>query len=92
MKIRLTGYIDVPADRLEEVQVALTEHIRLTHAEAGCVSFEVTPDAAHQGRFNVAEVFIDQTAFDMHQTRTAASDWARISKGLPRSYKIEKIS
>lgn len=90
-KIHLTGYIDVPADRMEAIKTALIEHIRLTHTEAGCVSFEVTPAPDHPGRFNVAEVFINREAFDLHQSRTATSEWAQLTKGIARSYQIEEI-
>lgn len=90
-KIGLTGYIDVPSARLAEVTTALPEHIRLTRAESGCVSFDVTPDPDHAGRFNVAEVFSNRSDFDLHQSRTANSDWARVTKGIARSYQIEEI-
>ena len=87
-QIKLTGYIDVPEDRLEEITTALPEHIRLTRLEAGCVSFNVTPDTDHAGRFNVAEVFATRADFDQHQSRTKSSEWARITQGIPRSYTI----
>lgn len=89
-KIGLTGYIDVPRSRLAEVTAALSEHIRLTRAETGCISFNVTPDPDHAGRFNVAEVFINQSAFDLHQSRTANSNWAHVAKGIARNYQIEE--
>ena len=88
--IKLSGYIDVPATRLAAVSDALPKHIALTRAEAGCLSFEVTPDAAHAGRFQVAELFVDRAAFDAHQTRTTASEWAKITDGTPRRYQIER--
>jgi hypothetical protein len=53
-KIRLTGHIDVPADRLASVEA-------------------------------------DQAAFDAHQARVKASDWGRISAGIPRNYDIEHM-
>ncbi|MCF6316491.1 MAG: antibiotic biosynthesis monooxygenase [Marinosulfonomonas sp.] len=89
-QIGLTGYIDVPEDRLEEITAALPDHIRLTRLEAGCVSFNVTPDPDHAGRFNVAEVFANRADFDLHQSRTKSSKWARITQGIPRSYTISE--
>lgn len=91
-KIQLTGYIEVPADRREVITAALPEHIRLTRAEAGCVSFEVTAAADNPERFEVAEVFINRQAFDLHQTRAATSEWARLTKGIARSYQIVEIN
>ncbi len=91
--IVLAGYIDVPRDRLEAVAAALPDHILLTRAEPGCLSFEVTPDPSHPGgRFIVAERFTDRAAFDAHQTRAGASPWAEITAGVPpRHYKIEEV-
>lgn len=91
-RIRLTGHIDVPADRLTAVTEALPTHIALTRAEPGCLSFEVTADPAIKGRFNVAELFVDRAAFDAHQTRAKASYWATITDGIPRHYEIEEIT
>ncbi len=91
-QIRLTGYIDVPADRLDAIQGPLSEHIRLTHAEPGCLSFEVLPDPSVPGRFSVAELFASRADFEAHQARVAASDWGRISAGIPRSYEITEVS
>lgn len=86
--IVLTGHIDVPKDRIAAVRAALPAHIALTRAEPGCLSFQVVEDRNHPGRFNVSERFIDRTAFDAHQTRTKASDWAQITAGIPREYSI----
>ena len=91
-KIHLSGHIDVPPDRMNSVTTAVVDHIALTRAEAGCIYFEVTPCTNVKGRFLVNETFIDQAAFDRHQTRTKASPWAKISKGLPREYTITEIS
>ena len=91
-KIQLSGHIDVPPERMEAVTTAVIDHISLTRAEAGCISFEVTPCPEVKGRFLVNEVFINQAAFDHHQSRTKASPWAKISEGLPRDYKITEIS
>ncbi|MGR3713678.1 MAG: putative quinol monooxygenase [Shimia sp.] len=91
-RIRLTGHIDVPADRLTVVRAALPIHIALTRAEAGCVSFDVTEDTEVAGRFLVAELFMSQAAFNAHKTRTKASAWATISAGVPRSYEIQEVS
>ncbi len=90
-QIRLTGHIDVPLHQLDEITAALPEHIRLTRLEAGCVSFEVNPDPNCAGRFIVAETFASRADFDQHQSRTKASDWARITDGIPRSFSIAEI-
>ncbi len=92
MKIRLTGYIQVPDDRFSDVRAGLADHIRLTRQEPGCISFEVTENPDIPGRFDVAETFADKAAFDAHQTRIKASPWAEITAGIPRDYDITEVS
>lgn len=90
MTVTLNGYIDVPLDRLAAVETALVDHIRLTRAEPGCLTFDVTPHPSVPGRFEVFETFVDQAAFDSHQTRTAQSPWAEVTKGIARNYTITR--
>ncbi len=78
----------MPADRLDAVRAALPQHIALTRAEKGCISFVVTEDVNQPGRFNVSEIFEDRSAFDAHQNRTKASDWFAVTKGIPREYSV----
>lgn len=87
-KIRLKGYMDVPFERITAVTKALAQHITLTRAEPGCLSFEVTPCPDVASRFLVAETFVDRAAFDHHQARASTSPWAEITAGLPRDYTI----
>ncbi|MCP5036534.1 MAG: antibiotic biosynthesis monooxygenase [Rhodobacteraceae bacterium] len=89
--LRLSGYLDVPTDRLKAVGAALPEHIRLTLAEPGCLSFSVTSDPVNTGRFLVAEIFSDRAAFEAHQARVKTSDWGQITAGLAREYQIEEV-
>lgn len=89
MTVTLVGYIDVPHEQLSQVRVALREHIRLTRAESGCLSFEVTPHATIDGRFDVREEFVDQIAFDHHQTRASASAWGHLTRDFKREYQLQ---
>jgi quinol monooxygenase YgiN len=91
MKIHLNGYLDVPQERWDSVLNALPEHIALTHAEIGCISFEVTPSSDVKNRLMVAEVFQDRASFDAHQKRTKASPWFETTQGIPRSYEITEV-
>ena len=90
-RIKLTGHIDVPFDRLASIEKALKEHTRLTRAEPGCITFSVEPCDQVEGRFLVSELFRDQAAFDTHQARVKASDWGRITAGIPRIYDVEQV-
>lgn len=87
-RVTLTGHIDIPADRLAEVQAALPEHIELTRQEPGCQKFEVVPCPTVPGRFLVSEVFVDQQAFDAHQVRMKGSQWAIVTAGIGRDYSV----
>ncbi len=84
---RLEGHIDVPADRIAKVSEALKEHIKLTREEAGCIFFNVDACSEVAGRFLVSEAFVDEAAFQFHQTRAGESPWAEASAGVPREYK-----
>ncbi len=91
-QIGLTGHIIVPTENLERVTSALPEHIRLTRAESGCVLFEVTQNPENPNRFDVREQYVDQSAFEYHQTRLANSVWARMTQNVTRHYKKFEIT
>ncbi|MFD3189133.1 putative quinol monooxygenase [Sedimentitalea sp. HM32M-2] len=88
MGVILTGFLDVPPDRLEAVRAALPLHVRLSRAEPECDHFEVFESASVAGRFAVSERFATRAGFQAHRDRSAASDWGRVTRGLPRNYKI----
>ena len=87
-KITLTGKLlcATPQDATL-VAAHVPEHIRLTRAEPGCLHFDVA-QTANPLIWDVNETFIDQAAFDAHQTRTKASDWARLTAHIPRDFAI----
>ena len=86
--VTLEGYIIVPAEDLSAVTLALPEHIERTLAEPGCLSFSVTPSRENPYRFDVAERFENQAAFDHHQARVQASHWGKVSANVERHYEI----
>jgi quinol monooxygenase YgiN len=90
-KIKLEGYLNIPSERYQAVMDALDEHINLTRAEQGCISFNVIPCETVAHRLIVNELFTDQNAFDLHQKRTKASPWAQITENIERSYTISKV-
>lgn len=87
-QVTLQGYIQVPEADHEAVAAALPEHITLTRQEPGCVSFEVTADEAHPGRYVVNEVFASPQAFRAHQHRVNGSPWWEITRNVARHYTI----
>jgi quinol monooxygenase YgiN len=88
MGVTLTGTLTCATEgEAARVRAALDEHVRLTRAEAGCVSFHVTPTDDPMV-WTVAEEFTDPAAFEAHQVRASASDWAVQTKGIARDYTI----
>jgi len=84
--VLLAGYVEVPRARRRWVQEALARHVKLTRSEKGCLRFDVTEDLDIEGRLNGVEIFENQRAFEAHQRRIAASDWAEVTRGLTRHY------
>ncbi|MCS5721520.1 antibiotic biosynthesis monooxygenase [Herbiconiux sp. CPCC 203407] len=88
--MRLTGEL-VCRNAAEAAIVAahLPEHIGLTRAEHGCLSFEVaaTDDPLV---WTVEEHFATEDAFAAHQARVAASEWGRSTAGIERQYEIRR--
>lgn len=89
-QVILTGFLICRSlEEADRVSHLLSDHIRLTRAEAGCLSFEVFRSMADPLRFAVREVFRDRAAFAAHQDRASASVWGRATRGIPRDYRIE---
>ncbi len=92
MTVKLSGTLNCRTlAEAEAVKKALPEHLRLTRAEEGCISFDVTPSDSPL-IWNVSEEFTGKAAYEAHQQRAADSPWAEITKGIPRDYKITGLS
>lgn len=88
-KVTLTGFLVCRTlEEADRVAQHLPEHIRLTRAEPGCLRFEVLRSQADPACFAVAETYRDRAAFEAHQARLAATIWAKVTKGIPRDYRI----
>ena len=89
MGVTLTGTLKCAnEEEAARVRAALDAHILLTRAELGCISFEVTP-TDDPLVWHVAEEFDGPAAFEAHQERAAASDWASQTKGIARDYTVK---
>ncbi|MFF1253508.1 putative quinol monooxygenase [Pseudarthrobacter sp. NPDC058329] len=77
-------------DEVALVVQYLGQHIELTCAEPGCISFRVAP-TDDPLVWQVQERFHDAGAFKAHQERVAGSDWGRATKGIERRYTIEGL-
>jgi quinol monooxygenase YgiN len=86
--VRLSGQlVCATADDAAVVTAHVPSHIALTLAEPGCLSFSVT-QTSDPLIWQVDETFVDEAAFDAHQTRTKASDWATLSAHIERRFTI----
>jgi quinol monooxygenase YgiN len=72
-------------DQAARVRAHIDDHIRLTRAEPGCLSFRVN-ETDDPLIWQVDEEFVDAAAFDAHQARTRASIWAKETAGITRDF------
>lgn len=86
-KIRLQGFILIPAADLELVKSELDIHKTLTLKEAGWV----TQDDMNPLKFSVYEEFVGQAAFDLHQARVKSSRWGQVTQNVERHYQISCV-
>ncbi len=89
-KITLQGHIIVADADLEIVESELFLHTKLTKQETGCLLFSVTADKNNPNKFNVYEEFVNQAAFDIHQSRVKSSNWGKVTRKVQRHYQISQ--
>lgn len=90
--VRLSGFLRcASAEDIQLVETHLSAHLRLTRAEPGCISFDVT-QADDPLIWRVEELFVDRAAFDFHQQRTRASEWFTATAAIPRDYEIVTLA
>ncbi len=88
--IHLTGTLTcITQDDQKIVETYLPDHITLSRAEPGCVSFSVT-QTADPLVWYLDETYVDQAAFEAHQARNRASVWWQKSQGLVRDFQLSQ--
>ena len=88
--IRLTGTLTATTpDDLKIIETYLPGHIRLSRAEPGCMSFDVT-QSADPLVWQLDESYVDTAAFQAHQTRNRASLWWQMSQSLVRNFQTSE--
>lgn len=89
--IRLKGHlICLSEDEAKTVHLHLPDHIRMSRAEPGCLSFDVT-QTDDPLIWDVQESFRTRDDFDAHQTRTRASPWFEATRHILRDFRIEEL-
>jgi quinol monooxygenase YgiN len=75
------------ADRISHL---VAEHVRLTRAEPGCLSFDIVRSHEDPCRFAVREAFRDRAAFEAHGARTRASAWWHQTQTVRREFRTSE--
>jgi quinol monooxygenase YgiN len=89
--VHLLGQLICESDReVEIVRLHLPEHIRLTRAEMGCISFDVT-QTDDLLIWKVEERFQDRKSFELHQQRTRSSAWWAATAEISRGFKVSGL-
>ncbi len=86
--IHVTGQlICATAEDAALVAALLPSHIRLSRAEAGCLTFNVTR-SADPLIWHLDETFTDRAAFKAHQARTRTSAWFAATAHIARDFQL----
>lgn len=89
--IRLRGQLRcMTADEAAAVLTHKAEHIRLTHAEPGCLTFDIA-ETDDPMVFEVMEAFRDRAGFEAHQARTRDSAWFAATRHILRDFRVEEV-
>ncbi len=89
--IRLRGHLICTSDaEAQAVRAHVAGHVAATRAEAGCLSFEITPTDDPM-TWEVIETFRTRADFDMHQAHTRESPWFQATRGILRDFRIEEL-
>lgn len=89
--IRLRGQLRCMTDgEAALVRAHMAEHIRLTRAEPGCLTFDIA-ETDDPLTFEVMESFRDRPAFEFHQARTRDSAWFEATRHILRDFIVEEL-
>jgi quinol monooxygenase YgiN len=88
--IHVTGTLTCStATEADVVRRFLPEHIRLSRAEPGCLTFNVDP-TEDPLVWRLDESFADKAAFNAHGDRTRSSAWFAATAGLARNFQVQE--
>ena len=71
-------------DEVGIVLAHLDEHVRLSRAEPGCLTFALRQSDDDPCLFDLDETYEDRAALDAHRARTQASAWGRATRDMRR--------
>ena len=88
--IRVTGQLICATPQDAAIVTALLpEHIRLSRAEPGCLTFNVDP-TDDPLVWQLDESFADKAAFKAHGDRMRSSAWFTATAGLARNFQVRE--
>jgi quinol monooxygenase YgiN len=89
--IRLRGHLICQnSEEAAAVRWNLPQHIALSRASPGCLTFEVT-QTDDPLVFEVMESFRTREDFEAHQARTRSSPWFEATRQILRDYRVEEL-
>lgn len=86
--VYLAGHMSVPEAQHTIVNREISEHIKLTREESGCLKFDVIQDSVSKSKFHVFEIFKSPLDFERHQLRAQKSAWGAVTRDCQRDYVI----
>jgi quinol monooxygenase YgiN len=90
--IRLTGTLTCHTpQQAATVRRLLPDHIALSRAEPGCLTFDVVP-TDNPFVWRLDETFTNKQAFEAHQTRTRTSAWFTATTDLSRDFNMTDVA
>ncbi len=89
--IRVTGTLTChTGEQAAMVRRLLPEHVALSRAEPGCLTFDIVPTDSPLV-WQLDETFANRQAFEAHQTRTRASAWFAATAELARGFTLAEV-
>jgi quinol monooxygenase YgiN len=89
--IRLRGHmICQTMEESAAVHWHMADHIALSRAEPGCVSFDITATDDPLS-FEVIESLRTREDFDAHQARTRIGPWFEATRQILRDFRVEEL-
>ena len=89
--IRLRGQLVCMSEaEADAVRLYLPDHLALTRAEPGCLTFDISPTDDPMV-WEVMEAFRDRASFDAHQARTRDGAWFAATRGILRDFRMEEL-
>ncbi|MBC6411704.1 MAG: antibiotic biosynthesis monooxygenase, partial [Hyphomonadaceae bacterium] len=82
----LAGHVTAPETDVSAILAEMQNHIDLTHAESGCIRFDLWQDQNIPARLNIIGIFENPKAAEFHRNRMKDTKWKTVTKNIMRDY------